>query len=82
MSPRISDKSNEPLRSQCKPQESCTVARRQARGQDGSGGVPDALHGTLGFLLPSTLGAAVCRENLQGTEASGGASAHEVCTAS
>ncbi len=81
MSPRISDRSNEPLRSECKPQASCAVARRQARGQDGSGGLSDALHGTLGYLLPSPLGAAVCGENLQGTEDFGGASAHAVCTA-
>ena len=71
MSPRISERINEPIRSECKPQASRTVARRQARCQNGSGGVPDAILSTLGCFLPSPLRAAVCRENLQGTEAFG-----------
>jgi len=81
MPPRISESSNEPLRSQRKPQTSRAVARRQTRGQDGSGGVSDALHSTLGCLLPSPFEAALCRENLQCSEAIGGAGAHALCSA-
>ena len=82
MPPHISEKSNEPVRSERKPQESCAVARRQARGQDGSGGLSDALLGTLGCLLPSTFRAAFCGKNLQCTEAFGCARAHALCAAS
>lgn len=74
--------SNEPLRSQRKPQASRPVARRQACGQNGSGGVSDALHGTLGRFLPRAFEAAVCRENIQGAEDFGGACAHALGAAS
>lgn len=81
MSPRISERSNEPLRSERKPQASSAVARRQAHSQDGAGGVPDALHCTLGRLLPRPFASAVGNQNLQGTEAFGCAGTHALCTA-